>query len=84
MFDKISNRKVKKKSSQLKLLEESEYLISELVKELKNCLQLQEIEKNKRLMNVSPPRISAYNGTGSLSGGCTACRARLWAPHNGS
>lgn len=90
MFGKLADKKKimkrginsVKKPKKLELLEESEYLINELVKEIKNCLYQQELEKKRNLMRDAYKKPTTYNGVGSNSGGCTACRARLWAPHN--
>ena len=89
MFGKLADKNIAvrgknkvKKPKKLELLEESEMLIAELVKEIKNCLYQEELEKKRKLMREAQKQPQVYNGVGSNSGGCTACRARLWAPHN--
>ena len=64
---------VKSNKKTNKILNETENLILELVEEIRKLLENQNIK--------IPIKPSVYNGVGSNSSGCTACRARLWAPH---
>ena len=54
------------------IIKESEIIINELVKELKECMDQ---KKNKQIFYKKP---SVYTGTGSVKSTCTACRQRLW------